>query len=398
MARRTCAIAIALCAVLAVGRPASALFHISTIDEVLTSYNGDASQQFVEIRMLASLQNFVAHSVFAAFDNTGAYVGDILVVPSNVANSGNGVRWLVATSTFQSTHSVTADFTMPAGVLPTGGGMVCYGGGGGLSPTNPPTWSRTVFSNYVDCVAYGSYAGSTNALIGTPTPLDGDGHSLQRTGSTQNNAADFSCGDPITPQNNAGTTVSLPATAPCGGCPATPDVSCVSSFAKGLLLAKNAPAGKQKLLAKLIGGPALNQTDLGNPLSGGGTAYDVCLYNASGGLVGQLKVDRAGDTCGTVPCWKALGGSPPSGKGYKYKDKSLSADGILQILYKGGVAGKSKALIKGSGAGLPANMAASLQSSASATVQLHGSNAPQCLSITVTDVIKHDATFFKAKK
>ena len=34
----------------------------------------------------------------------------------------------------------------------------------------------------------------------------------------------------------------------------------------------------------------------------------------------------------------------------------------------------------------------------SATVQLRGSDAPQCLSLTVTDIKKHDPTFFKGKK
>jgi hypothetical protein len=417
MARRTCAVAIALWVVLGCVRMAHAVFHLSVIDEVLTSYGGDPAKQFIEIRMLAGFQNAVQNSVFAAFDATGAYTGDILVVPGNVANANAGDRWLLGTSAFQTATGLVPDFTMPSGILPTGGGMVCYGGGGGLVPQNPPTWSRTTFSNYVDCVAYGTYSGPSNALIGTPTALNGDGHSLQRIGSTHDNAADFGCADPATPQNNAGMTVSMAATAPCpaptatptatvtptatptpAGCPAAPDGGCQSSFAKGLLLVKDAPAGKEKLLAKLIGGPALAQTDLGNPLSTGGTAYHLCLYSDTGTLVGQLDVDRAGDTCTGVPCWKALGGAPPSGKGYKYKDKALGADGVLQILYKGGAAGKSKALIKGSGAGLPANMAAALQSSTNATVQLRGSDAPQCLSVTVTNVKKHDPTFFKATK
>jgi hypothetical protein len=31
-------------------------------------------------------------------------------------------------------------------------------------------------------------------------------------------------------------------------------------------------------------------------------------------------------------------------------------------------------------------------------VQLRGSDAPQCLSLTVTDIKKQDTDFFKAKK
>jgi hypothetical protein len=399
MKRHTIAAVVAALTLLSFVRSAGAVYHLVLIDEVMTSYSGDATVQFVELRMLASLQNLVAHAIFAAFDADGSYIGDILEVPSNVATANPDVRWIIGTSQFQTVSGLTPDFIMPAGVLPTGGGMVCYGAPPSFigTPQNPPTWDRTNFANYADCLAYGTYSGSTNALIGTPTSLDGDGHTLQRVLSTHNNENDFLCGNPATPQNNAGASVTLPATTPCTGCTATPDGACVSGFAKGSLQIKEA-VGKESLQAKMIGGPALAQTDLGNPLSGGGTAYDVCIYNGSGNLVGKMSIARAGDTCSGKPCWKALGGDPPSGKGYKYKDDALAASGTFQILYKGGMAGKSKALVKGRGAGLPDNVADGLLSSTSATVQLRGSNAPKCLSLTVTDIKKQDANNFKANK
>ncbi|MBX3025688.1 hypothetical protein KF840_12345 [bacterium] len=40
-------------------------------------------------------------------------------------------------------------------------------------------------------------------------------------------------------------------------------------------------------------------------------------------------------------------------KNYKYKDGAGAADGITKIIVKGGATGKSKALVKGKGAGLP---------------------------------------------
>ena len=397
MMRRTMSVAVAAAALLGLVSVAYSVFHLVVIDEVVTSLGGDATVQFIEMRMLNQFQNAVQNSVFAAFDTSGFYVADILVVPGNVTASGNGVRWLVGTSQFQTVSGLTPDFIMPAGILPTAGGMVCYGGGGGITPAPPNSWDRNDFANYVDCVAYGTYAGTTNSKIGTPTPLDGDGHSLQRTTNTMNNIADFTCGDPLTPENNAGTTVSLAATVPCGGCPPAPDGGCLGGFSKGTLLVKEAPAGKQKLLVKMIGGPALTQTDLGNPLVMGGTAYDICIYDDAGALVGSLAVDRAGDTCGAAPCWKATGGDPPAGKGYKYKDDALAAAGVFKFLYKSGAVGKSKALIKGKGDSLPDGVSALLQNSTNATVQIHGSDAPQCLSVTVSDIKKHDPDFFKAK-
>jgi hypothetical protein len=66
----------------------------------------------------------------------------------------------------------------------------------------------------------------------------------------------------------------MPATVPCGGCPAAPDGGCLSSFAKGTLLVK-ATAGKEKLLVKMVGGPARRR--IRQSARGGGTAYDVVL-------------------------------------------------------------------------------------------------------------------------
>ena len=71
--------ALALAGVLMAGTTpnrAQALFHLAVIDEVMTSYDGDASVQFVEIRMLAIAQAFLTGTVLGAFDPNGAYLGD----------------------------------------------------------------------------------------------------------------------------------------------------------------------------------------------------------------------------------------------------------------------------------------------------------------------------------
>ena len=194
-----------------------ALFHFAVIDEVMTSYGGDANVQFVEIRMLAGSQNMVMNSVLGAFDSTGSYLGDVLIVPGNVVNSGAGVRWIMGTSAFATASGLTPDFTMPGmgGVsLPTTGGMVCWGAPG-ISPPAPGSWDHTVPANYVDCLAYGTYSGPSNIHIGTPTPLDAVGHSLQRITDTDNNANDFVCANPAIPTKNNGTSASMAATTPC---------------------------------------------------------------------------------------------------------------------------------------------------------------------------------------
>jgi hypothetical protein len=167
------------------------------------------------MRMLAAFQSFTNHSVFAAFDANGNYTGDILEVPGNLGRNGADVRWLIGTQAFADASGLAPDFIMAPGGLPIGGGMICFGGGGGVTPINPPTWSRTSFSNYADCIAYGSYSGPTNFRIGNPTPLDPAGHSLQGTTNTHDNLSDFVCADTANPQNNSGATVDLAATTPC---------------------------------------------------------------------------------------------------------------------------------------------------------------------------------------
>jgi hypothetical protein len=208
--------ALAMVSLLAATAPAAhALFHAVVIDEVLTSYAQNPDHQFIEMRMLSGSQNFVANSVFALFDAQGIYVDDLLVVPGNVGRSGAGTRWLVATPSFQKSLGVTADFLIADRALPTDGGMICFGGGGGISPQNPPSWDRENFGSYVDCLAYGTYSGPSNSRIGNPTPLNGNGHSLQRMTSTRDNATDFACSDDITAENNAGDVVDLSSTTSC---------------------------------------------------------------------------------------------------------------------------------------------------------------------------------------
>jgi hypothetical protein len=208
---------------------------------------------------------------------------------------------------------------------------------------------------------------------------------------------DFACGDPLTPQNNSAATVTLPATTFCGACPGQSDPACLTGFDKGFLLVKEAPAGKEKLVAKLLKGPAATQSDLGNPLGSGGTAYGLCVYDQTGFLAGEFEVDRAGASCGGLPCWSAIGDDPPDGKGYKYKDEAGDADGVRKVLYKGGDAGKSKVILKGKGSGLPAGLTAALQSATSVRLQFRGSDAVQCLSVDLTDLKKQEIDFFKAK-
>jgi hypothetical protein len=114
---------------------------------------------------------------------------------------------------------------------------------------------------------------------------------------------------------------------------------------KGILKIKDSGDDmKDSLLWKWIRGAATTQTEMGADPVNGSTSYAVCVYDQSAGVASlevQLRVDRSGDTCAAKPCFKALGGDPPTGDGWKSKDGDAASDGVLRLLFKCGSAGKS---------------------------------------------------------
>ncbi|MGH7787219.1 MAG: choice-of-anchor V domain-containing protein [Candidatus Binatia bacterium] len=244
----------------------------------------------------------------------------------------------------------------------------------------------------------------------TVATLEAWGNAVNDNGSTAGDAASFVTlniavgGDTPTPTNTPPATNTPTPTATPPACPATADLGCATGFAKGLFQIKADVPGKEKLVAKLLKGPALAQDDLGNPLDvgqgGSGTAYLLCVYADANTLAGDLLIDRAGDTCDGKPCWKSIGKAPNDpegpGKGYRYKDGALAADGILKLLYKGGDVGQSKVIVIGKGAGLPGGIPAALQSATQATVQLRSSDG-LCLSVALGEITHQEPSFFRAK-
>jgi hypothetical protein len=102
----------------------------------------------------------------------------------------------------------------------------------------------------------------------------------------------------------------------------------------------------------------------------------------------SAQVPAAG-TCGTRPCWKALGTV-----GFAYADTVGSSDGLTKVLLKAGSAGRGKIGVKGSGANLhlptlPMTMPVKAQ------LRQDGSNA--CWEATYGTATTNTASAFKAK-
>jgi hypothetical protein len=238
---------------------------------------------------------------------------------------------------------------------------------------------------------------TTATLVGWGNAVNDNSSSAGDRASTV--SLEIQVGDAPTPTNTP-----TPTPTPNITCPAAVDDNCTGGFGKGMLSVKASVPGKEKLIAKFLKGPALTQTDLGNPLDAGqggtGTAYALCIYTGGGALAGSVIVDRADASCDGDACWSPIGHAPNDpagpGSGYKYKDGALSADGVLKLLYKGGDAGKSKLIMVGRGSGLPDGIPAALQSATQVTVQFRSSDA-ECLSVDLLDIVTQDASSFKAK-
>jgi cysteine-rich repeat protein len=180
-------------------------------------------------------------------------------------------------------------------------------------------------------------------------------------------------------------------------CTAAPDPACVAGATAKLTVDERKP-GKEKLKASVKKLQAATQVaDFGDPVAGA-TVYELCIYDGADTLVGTLPVDRAGDVCGAKakPCWSA------SKKGPKYKDSDAASAGVKSIKTAAGDAGKGKVQAsagnksnKGQNA-MPTGIANLLQGQASATLQVHTSDAA-CFGAALSTVKRADPDLFKAK-
>ena len=183
-------------------------------------------------------------------------------------------------------------------------------------------------------------------------------------------------------------------------CPGEPRPDC-AELGAGSLVVDERKAGKEKLTVKLSGPATLVQEDFGNPLLAGGTELGLCIYDDAGERVAHLDLSRAGELCGTKPCWSAIGGGPPGGKGFAYKDKAGAALSVTSLSLKaaGGSAKVQAAASNNAKKGrtaFPTGIAAALAETASATVQLHLTGGT-CVSAVLSEIKKQEPGLFKAR-
>jgi lysophospholipase L1-like esterase len=180
-------------------------------------------------------------------------------------------------------------------------------------------------------------------------------------------------------------------------CPSLPRLGCHEAAQASLQVSEKKVGKEQLKLQWKKLATATTQGEFGDPVSGSEAAA-TCLYGDAGALIQQFEVDRAGQTCAGNPCWKAKGTA-----GYSCKDKESSADGIGQLSFGAGDAGKGKAAAKGrnnAGKGqtaLPTGLVAQLSDLSAPTIQIV-TEAGFCATATMTEVKINDGTQYKAQK
>jgi len=168
----------------------------------------------------------------------------------------------------------------------------------------------------------------------------------------------------------------------CGGI--APALTCKSAPSeRGLLMIDNrTPDTKDKLAWTWKKGAITTASDIGDPTTA--TAYTLCLYDNVGGVPQR----RLMQTIPPSSRWKAFS------RGYRYRDKTLSAGGLESITLTQGAAGKSSVSVRGRGAplnlpGLP------LSKQPNVTIQLMSPNA--CWTSTFSLPVENSLARFKAK-
>lgn len=196
-----------------------------------------------------------------------------------------------------------------------------------------------------------------------------------------------------------------PEACPSVRCPARPARSCRASFGAAELVVDETRLGDERLLVKWQQGRPIAAEAFGNPRARGGTQYAVCVYDDEDRLAGEYRVAAAGEKCGGARCWKRLGGTTGESThvGYSYLDRKSRRDGIRALRLKSGK-WRSQAIVRGVNnrrlgrQSLPTGVVDALRGSQRATIQLHASDVPLCLSASLRDVVTEDGKLFQARK
>jgi cysteine-rich repeat protein len=133
---------------------------------------------------------------------------------------------------------------------------------------------------------------------------------------------------------------------PQAGCAPVPQapVLCRTPFTPGrskLVLRNKANPKADLVNHKWLKGSQTDVGDFGTPETTDG--WDLCIFDGTGDLVLGAAAP-AGGTCGTRPCWRAIGS-----RGFRYKDRDRTPSGMDKLTMKAGGNGLSSVVATGKG-------------------------------------------------
>jgi hypothetical protein len=136
-------------------------------------------------------------------------------------------------------------------------------------------------------------------------------------------------------------------------CPYLPRDDCRTgaALASKLVMKDKSDDGRDVVSWSWTRGAATDLTDFGDPLAS--TGFALCVYDDTFDPFGSRAAHlldssiAPGGTCAGRPCWSDRGP-----KGFRYKDKEATPDGMKKLVLKPGVDGKARVVTKGSGVGI----------------------------------------------
>lgn len=142
---------------------AGASFHLMQVREVYPGSAAAPEAEYVELQMWSGGENFVGGHFVRSHDASGAVVATS-TFPANLPNGANQSTLVLATPQAEAQFGIAADGALsPAGQLSPSGGAVCW--------------------EAIDCVSWGSFAGTLPSPTGAPAASAGisDGMGIRRS-------------------------------------------------------------------------------------------------------------------------------------------------------------------------------------------------------------------------
>jgi cysteine-rich repeat protein len=175
-------------------------------------------------------------------------------------------------------------------------------------------------------------------------------------------------------------------------CPSLPlpESSCLTATRQQLMLKNTGDPSKNRLTWRWTTEDSVYQVDLGAPDDD--TKYTLCVYDTTGAVPSlATRVDLANG-------WPPWTSNTP--KGWSYKDKNGSTDGVQKLQIRTSYVGRASAKLSAKGANLPLSSPISgveyFDQDPNVIVQLLSSEG-LCWTAEFATSIKNDGAQFKAK-